>query len=161
RPAASARSEEPPRGDERARTRRPRRRLGRPLGQPGWARAQAHPARVRPARGALAGRGSGAQHGRPPPSPLGRAVRAVREHRSRHPGAAPPQARRSAADRDRHRLGIPDSVMRPTVRLRLTAWYASIFLLAGAILLTISYVIVSRNTTSFTTRVGAQLTAKG
>ena len=38
--------------------------------------------------------------------------------------------------------------MRPTVRLRLTAWYASIFLLGGALLLAISYVIVSRNTSS-------------
>jgi signal transduction histidine kinase len=49
--------------------------------------------------------------------------------------------------------------MRPTVRLRLTAWYASIFLLGGAGLLAISYVIVSRNTTSFPTRVEV-LTAK-
>ena len=49
--------------------------------------------------------------------------------------------------------------MRPTVRLRLTAWYASIFLLGGAVLLAISYVIVSRNTTSFPTRVGERLTA--
>jgi signal transduction histidine kinase len=43
--------------------------------------------------------------------------------------------------------------MRPTVRLRLTAWYASIFLLGGAVLLAISYVIVSQNTTSFPGRV--------
>jgi signal transduction histidine kinase len=43
--------------------------------------------------------------------------------------------------------------MRPTVRLRLTAWYASIFLLGGAVLLAISYVIVSRNATSFPARV--------
>ena len=43
--------------------------------------------------------------------------------------------------------------MRPTVRLRLTVWYASIFLLGGAVLLGISYVIVSRNTTSFPDRV--------
>jgi signal transduction histidine kinase len=49
--------------------------------------------------------------------------------------------------------------MRPTVRLRLTAWYASIFLLGGAVLLAISYVIVSRNTTNFPTRVGERLTA--
>jgi signal transduction histidine kinase len=49
--------------------------------------------------------------------------------------------------------------MRPTVRLRLTAWYASIFLLGGAVLLAISYVIVNRNTTSFPTRVGERLTA--
>jgi signal transduction histidine kinase len=51
--------------------------------------------------------------------------------------------------------------MRPTVRLRLTAWYASIFLVGGAVLLAISYVIVSRTTTSFPTRVGEKLTAKG
>ena len=44
--------------------------------------------------------------------------------------------------------------MRPTVRLRLTAWYASIFLLGGAVLLAISYVIVSRSTSSFPARVG-------
>jgi signal transduction histidine kinase len=50
--------------------------------------------------------------------------------------------------------------MRPTVRLRLTAWYASIFLLGGAVLLAISYAIVSRNTTSFPTRVQERLTAK-
>jgi signal transduction histidine kinase len=48
--------------------------------------------------------------------------------------------------------------MRPTVRLRLTAWYASIFLLGGAVLLGISYVIVSRNTNSFPARVGQRLT---
>jgi signal transduction histidine kinase len=50
--------------------------------------------------------------------------------------------------------------MRPTVRLRLTAWYASIFVLGGAVLLAISYLIVSRNTTDFPTRVGQRLTAK-
>jgi signal transduction histidine kinase len=50
--------------------------------------------------------------------------------------------------------------MRPTVRLRLTAWYASIFLLGGAVLLAISYAIVSRNTTSFPTRVQERLTVK-
>jgi signal transduction histidine kinase len=52
-------------------------------------------------------------------------------------------------------------VIRPTVRLRLTAWYASIFLLGGAVLLAISYAIVSRNTTSFPTRVGERLRAEG
>jgi signal transduction histidine kinase len=51
--------------------------------------------------------------------------------------------------------------MRPTVRLRLTAWYASIFLLGGAVLLAISYVIVSRDTSSFPNRVGERLTAEG
>jgi signal transduction histidine kinase len=51
--------------------------------------------------------------------------------------------------------------MRPTVRLRLTAWYASIFLLGGGVLLAISYAIVSRNTTNFPTRVGERLRAEG
>jgi signal transduction histidine kinase len=50
--------------------------------------------------------------------------------------------------------------MRPSVRLRLTAWYASIFLLCGAVLLAISYVIVSRNTTDFPVRVEKKLTAQ-
>ena len=43
-------------------------------------------------------------------------------------------------------------MIRPTVRLRLTLWYASIFLLGGAVLLAISYVVVSRSTASFPTR---------
>jgi len=51
--------------------------------------------------------------------------------------------------------------MRPTVRLRLTVWYASIFLLGGGVLLAISYVIVSRNTSGFPARVGEQLTVSG
>ena len=52
-------------------------------------------------------------------------------------------------------------MIRPTVRLRLTLWYASIFLLGGAVLLAISYVVVSRSTASFPTRVGEQLKANG
>jgi signal transduction histidine kinase len=51
--------------------------------------------------------------------------------------------------------------MRPSVRLRLTAWYTSIFLLCGAVLLAISYVIVSRNTSDFPTRVAKKLTVEG
>jgi signal transduction histidine kinase len=51
--------------------------------------------------------------------------------------------------------------MRPTIRLRLTAWYASIFLLLGTALLAISYVIVSRNTSNFPVRVTKELVAGG
>jgi signal transduction histidine kinase len=51
--------------------------------------------------------------------------------------------------------------MRPTVRLRLTAWYASIFLLLGTALLAISYVIVSRNTSNLPVRVTKELVAGG
>src|SRR5205807_2015928 len=50
---------------------------------------------------------------------------------------------------------------RPTVRLRLTAWYSSIFLLGGAVLLAVSYLIVSRNTSSLSVRVGKELNPKG
>src|SRR5712691_5912189 len=52
-------------------------------------------------------------------------------------------------------------MIRPTVRLRLTAWYGSIFLLGGAALLAISYVIVSNNISSFPTRVARQLVRSG
>jgi signal transduction histidine kinase len=38
---------------------------------------------------------------------------------------------------------------RPTVRLRLTLWYASIFLLAGTVMLAVAYVIVSRSLTAY------------
>jgi signal transduction histidine kinase len=49
--------------------------------------------------------------------------------------------------------------MRPSVRLRLTAWYASIFLICGAVLLAISYGIVSRNTGDFSLQVTKKLAA--
>jgi signal transduction histidine kinase len=52
-------------------------------------------------------------------------------------------------------------MIRPTVRLRLTAWYASIFLLGGTVLLAISYVIVSENTSQFPVRVKQTLVAEG
>jgi signal transduction histidine kinase len=48
-------------------------------------------------------------------------------------------------------------MMRPTVRLRLTAWYASIFLVGGTVLLAISYAIVSHNVSSFPMRVAQEL----
>jgi signal transduction histidine kinase len=51
--------------------------------------------------------------------------------------------------------------MRSTVRLRLTAWYASIFLLGGAVLLAISYVIVSHNTATFPVQVKQEMTRLG
>jgi signal transduction histidine kinase len=52
-------------------------------------------------------------------------------------------------------------MIRPSIRLRLTAWYASIFLLAGCVLLAVSYEIVSRNTSSFPARVGAEMARLG
>ena len=43
---------------------------------------------------------------------------------------------------------------RPTVRLRLTLLYAGVFLLAGAALLTVSYVLVRNNLTADHVTVG-------
>src|SRR5439155_10126596 len=52
-----------------------------------------------------------------------------------------------AGDRDRGRLRLPDrdemrNLLRPTVRLKLTLAYGGLFLLAGAILLTLNYALV-------------------
>jgi signal transduction histidine kinase len=50
--------------------------------------------------------------------------------------------------------------LRPTVRLRLTAWYASIFFVAGAVLLGASYFIVSRNLARYNVQVEEQLSQR-
>jgi signal transduction histidine kinase len=52
-------------------------------------------------------------------------------------------------------------MIRASIRLRLTAWYASIFLIAGCVLLAISYAIVSHNTSSFPSRVAAEMARHG
>jgi signal transduction histidine kinase len=52
-------------------------------------------------------------------------------------------------------------MIRPSIRLRLTVWYASIFLLAGCVLLAVSYEIVSRNTSAYPARVAAQMARLG
>jgi signal transduction histidine kinase len=52
-------------------------------------------------------------------------------------------------------------VIRPSIRLRLTVWYASIFLLAGCVLLAVSYEIVSRNTSAYPARVAAEMARLG
>jgi signal transduction histidine kinase len=52
-------------------------------------------------------------------------------------------------------------MIRPSIRLRLTAWYASIFLLAGCVLLAVSYEIVSRNTSAYPARVAAEMARLG
>jgi signal transduction histidine kinase len=51
--------------------------------------------------------------------------------------------------------------MRPTIRLRLTAWYGAIFLLAGGALLAVSYAIVSRTTFDFSARVAEEMVRQG
>jgi signal transduction histidine kinase len=52
-------------------------------------------------------------------------------------------------------------MIRPSIRLRLTLWYASIFLLAGCVLLAVSYEIVSRNTSAYPDRVAAEMARLG
>jgi len=52
-------------------------------------------------------------------------------------------------------------MIRPSIRLRLTVWYASIFLLAGCVLLAVSYEIVSRNTSAYPDRVAAEMARLG
>jgi signal transduction histidine kinase len=49
---------------------------------------------------------------------------------------------------------------RPTVRLRLTLWYASIFLVAGTLMLLAAYLIVSRSLTAYYRQTEAE-TARG
>src|SRR6266568_2467830 len=88
-------------------------------------------------------RGAGAAAGRPGPGRLGRGAagqgvgrdgRPVHHVGEGHDQSAAPQARRSAGDRDRH-----------PGRLRLTLVYGSSFLLSGAALLAITYLLVSRS----------------
>jgi signal transduction histidine kinase len=52
-------------------------------------------------------------------------------------------------------------MIRPSIRLRLTVWYASIFLLAGCLLLAVSYEIVSRKTSAYPARVAAEMARLG
>jgi signal transduction histidine kinase len=52
-------------------------------------------------------------------------------------------------------------MIRPSIRLRLTVWYSSIFLLAGCVLLAVSYEIVSRNTSAYPARVAAEMARLG
>jgi signal transduction histidine kinase len=52
-------------------------------------------------------------------------------------------------------------MIRPSIRLRLTVWYASIFLLAGCVLLAVSYEIVSRNTSAYPDRVAKEMARLG
>src|SRR5439155_13216589 len=89
--------------------------------------------------------GGGGQPRAAPGAGVGRARRPLHQH---HPGDGhepAPQARRPAGDRDRGRLRLPDRdpmTVKPTVRLKLTMAYGGLFLLAGAILLTLNYALV-------------------
>src|SRR6516162_11304411 len=83
---------------------------------------------------------------------MGRAHRPVHERGAHDDHDAPPQAGRSAGDRDGHRRRLSDDLMEirrrwvrlpaPTIRLRMTVLYGLVFLILGAVLLTIGYELV-------------------
>ena len=76
---------------------------------------------------------------------LGRARRPVHQHRADDDHDPAAQARRAGRARDGHGRRLPRLMPRPTVRLRMTLLYAGVFLLAGAALLTVSYILVRNN----------------
>ena len=69
----------------------------------------------------------------------------VQQHRLGNDDSTAAQARRSTADRNRDRQGIP-GVRRPalTVRARLTLLYTGLFGVCGATVVVVSYVLVAR-----------------
>jgi DNA-binding response OmpR family regulator len=81
----------------------------------------------------------------------GRGRRSLHERRPHHRHDPPPQAGRATGRRDRRRRGLPAGcrtmkrLLRPTIRLRLTLVYGGLFLVAGAVLLTLMYVLLSQS----------------
>ena len=76
---------------------------------------------------------------------LGRAHRPVHQRGAGDHHEAAPQARRPAGDRDRARSGVPDPMKtHSTIRARLTLVYGGLFLLAGVVLLAVTYVLVDQ-----------------
>src|ERR1700741_5665 len=86
---------------------------------------------------------------------MGRAHRSVHERGAHDDHDAEAQAGRPAGRGDGDRRGLSDELMRlgraslrlpaPTIRLRLTAMYGLVFLVTGAVLLTIGYELVYPN----------------
>src|ERR1700733_4686170 len=86
---------------------------------------------------------------------MGRAHRSVHERGAHSDRDAPAQAGRPAGRGDGDRRRLSDELMRlgraafrlppPTIRLRLTALYGLVFLITGAVLLTIGYELVRHN----------------
>src|SRR3954465_16046281 len=165
-PLARARRADPgaraPRGPGPAADPPPRRPRARPRparGAPRRAVARPHAEGVRRPRGAARGERAGRLDRRPrcarpgeaarpdrraARARLGRARRPVHQHGPdvRHDAAA--QARRPARDQDRDGRRLPGVMRRPrpTIRLKMTLLYAGFFFLAGALLLSVSYVLV-------------------
>src|SRR3954463_11199199 len=125
----------------------PRRRRARPRpprGAAGRAVARPHAEGVRRPRGPARGRRPGGLDRGAARARLGRERRPVHEHGPdvRHDPEA--QARRPARDQDRDGRRLPGVMRRPrpTVRLKMTLLYAGVFFVAGALLLSVSYVLV-------------------
>ena len=84
---------------------------------------------------------------------LGRTHRPVHQRRADDDHDVAPQARRSAARRDGDRGRLPDgltpaamiALRARTIRFRLTALYGAVFLVCGAALLTVGYMLVRHN----------------
>src|SRR5207248_9895628 len=79
---------------------------------------------------------------------VGRADRPVHERRADDDHDPPAEARRPARRRDRDRGRLQARLMRwpaPTIRLRMTVLYGVVFLITGALLLTLGYVLVRHN----------------
>src|SRR5215470_7350910 len=125
-------------------------------GQPGRAAARADPQRVRrPGDPDQRGRRGGERRG-PAGERVGRARGPVQQHGVGHAGTAAAQAGGPAGHRDgdRQRLPAPGTLMsgsglremagRRPIRLRLTLTYSVLFVLAGAMLLAFTYVLVVR-----------------
>src|SRR6202043_1143456 len=93
---------------------------------------------------------------------LGRARRPVHQHRRGHHGSPPAKTRRSSADRDRDRWGLPDPLAMPvserrrrifgrrSVRARIALACAGLFLVTGAAFVAATYTLVDHSLTSAT-----------
>src|SRR5215471_13729437 len=126
----------------------PDRGPGPAAGQPGGTARRADPQGVRRAGNAARRRRRRRQRRGTPGTRVGHQHRPVQQHGVGHRFAVASQARRPATHRDRHRQMIPavrSSVKMPgflrrrPVRLRLALIYSGLFLLAGAVLLTVTY----------------------
>src|SRR3954463_1831435 len=157
RRAGRARPPGPPAGPGAAAgpaPRRPRGRPGAPRGAPQRRGPRPHAQGVRRPRGpAVVRRPRGVDRGAARAG-VGRARRPVHEHRADVRHDAAPQARRPARHQNGHRRRLPRvalrsvAAMRPTVRLKMTLLYAGVFFVAGALLLSVSYVLVRQNLTN-------------
>src|SRR6516162_9876525 len=74
---------------------------------------------------------------------VGRIRRPVQQHGRGDRRSAAAQTRRPAADRDRHRRRLPAVRRYLSARSRLTLLYMSLFILGGAALVSITYLLVA------------------